>query len=280
MSCESLLVLLDDQPDCAARTRTALALARRLDCHLLGLAPTGPLELPAVSGSAAALADFAVTSLDLLRDRAERIAERFRRDCREAGLRAFEAIVDAADTARSMVRHAHCSDLTLLTQADPNAPGYRAARERVETVVLHSARPTLILPHARPFGSIGSRVLVAWDDSREAARAVSDALPLLRGAEQVRLASWGEADGSDPYALQAQLDRVQRWLGRHGVDAQVHLEGETSAIAAALLARATDWGSDLIVMGAYGHARWTERMLGGATRGLLRSMTVPVLMSH
>lgn len=280
MACESLLVLLDDQPDCAVRTRTALALARRLDCHLLGLAPTGLLELPAASGSAAALADFAATALDLLRDRAERVAERFRRDCRDAGLSAFEAVVDAADMARSVVRHAHCSDLTLLTQADPIAPGHRAARERVETVVLHSARPTLILPHARHVERVGARVLVAWDDSREAARAVSDALPLLRGAEEVRLASWGEADGSDPYALPVQLDRVQRWLARHGIDAHVQLEGQTAAIAEALLARAADWGSDLIVMGAYGHARWTERMLGGATRGLLRSMTVPVLMSH
>ena len=280
MPCESLLVFLDDQPDCAARTRTALELARRLDCHLLGLAPTGLLELPAISGSAAALAEFAATAWDALRDQAERVAERFRHDCRDAGLSAFEAVVDAADKARSLVRHAHCSDLTLLTQANPSAPGHRAERERVETVVLHSARPTLILPHARRFEPIGGRVLIAWDDSREAARAVSDALPLLRGAEEVRLASWGEADGSDPYALQAQLDRVQRWLARHGVDARVQLEGETAAIAEALLARAADWGSDLIVMGAYGHARWTERMLGGATRGLLRSMTVPVLMSH
>lgn len=280
MSCKRLLVFLDDSLTCVTRTQVAIQLARQLDCQLVGLAPTGLLELPAVPSSAAAMSEFAATAWDAMRDQAERVAERFRHDCRTAGVASFEVIIDEADKASSLVRHAHCSDLTLLTQADSDAPGHRAASELVETVVLHSARPTLILPHTGRFDPIGTRALVAWDESRESARAVADAMPLLRRAAEVRLATWPEGDGSERQVLQAQLDAACGWLALHGVAAQAQIEAPNPSIAAALLARAAESRSDLIVMGAWGHARWAERLLGGATRGLLRSMTIPVLMSH
>lgn len=280
MTFKSLLVLLDHDLHCIARTQAAIRLARQFDCHLVGLAPTGLLDLPVVAGSAAALSEFSATAWDALRDQAERVADRFRNDCRTAGLTSYEGVIDEADKARSLVRHAHCNDLTLLTQADPEAPGYRVASELVETVVLHSARPTLILPHSGRFEQLGTRTLVAWDDSREAARAVADALPLLRAAIEVRLAGWPEADGAERQSLQSGLDAARGWLARHGIEARAQLEPASSSIAAALLARAIESRCDLIVMGAYGHARWAERLLGGATRGLLRAMPVPVLMSH
>ncbi len=280
MTFKSLLVHLDDELPCITRTQTAIRLARQLDCHLVGVAPTGLLDLPAVPGSAAALSEFAATAWDALRHQAERAAGRFRHDCRVAGLMSYEGILDEADKARSLIRHAHCCDLTLLTQADPDATGYRAASELVETVVLHSARPTLILPKAGRFEQLGTRALIAWDESREAARAVAEALPLLRRATEVRLATWPEGDATDPKVLQRQLDAARGWLARHGIDAQVQIEPATASIADALLSRAAEWRCDLIVMGAWGHARWAERLLGGATRGLMRSMTTPVLMSH
>lgn len=280
MTFKSLLALLDDDPHCIGRTQAAIRLARQFECHLVGLAPTGLLNLPAMPSSAAALSAFAASAWDALRDQAERVADQFRNDCRAAGLTSYEAIVDEADKARSLIRHAHFSDLSVLTQADPAVPGHRAASGLVETVVLHSARPTLILPNAGHFEQIGTRALIAWDESREAARAVADALPLLRRATAVRLVTWPEGDGTERQVLQAQLDAAQRWLARHGIDAQVQIEHPTSSIADALLARAEESRCDLIVMGAYGHARWAERLLGGATRGLLRAMPVPVLMSH
>lgn len=280
MTCKRLLVFLDNQLTCVTRTQAAIQLARQLDCQLVGLAPTGLLELPAVPSSAAALSEFAATAWDALRDQAERAADRFRHDCHAAALPSFEVIVDEADKARSLVRHAHCSDLALLTQADPDAAGYRAASELVETVVLHSARPTLILPHTGRFDHIGTRALIAWDESRESARAVADAMALLRRAAEVRIATWPEGGDTERQVLQAQLDAACGWLALHGVAAQAQIEAPNPSIAAALLARAAEWRSDLIVMGAWGHARWAERLLGGATRGLLRSMTVPVLMSH
>ena len=280
MTYRSLLVLLDQDPLCAARSQAAMRLAKALDCHLVGVAPTGLIDLPASAHAAASLAEYAALAWDTLRDQAERATDRFRDGCRAAGVKSCEAVIDESDQAASLVRHAHCSDLTLLTQADPTSREYRRARDLVEQVLLYSARPTLILPYAGRSDSIGTKIMVAWDDSREAARAVSDALPLLRLAEHVLVVNWNEAGAIENQTLRPRLDALHRWLMWQGVSAEVRVETTDIGIAQAMLSRAAELNTDLIVMGAYGHARWTERVLGGATRGLLASMTVPVLMSH
>jgi nucleotide-binding universal stress UspA family protein len=122
--------------------------------------------------------------------------------------------------------------------------------------------------------------MVAWNDSREAARALSDALPLLQRASRVEVTAWVEANTGENKAVRTQLGALQQWLMWHGVAAKIQVETLGTGITEAILSSAADSNADLIVMGAYGHARWTERVLGGATRGLLDSMTVPVLMSH
>ncbi len=276
MTYRSLLVLLDHSAACSGRTECAMRLAKQLDCHLVGLAPTDLVDLPVAPKAANSLAEYAALVWDALRDQAERAADAFRDACHAAQVKSFEAIIDEANKTDSLVRHARCSDLTVLTQADPSAPGYAVSKDLVESVVLHSARPTLVLPYAGRFGSIGKRVVVGWNDSREATRALSDALPLLQRATHVELATWA----ADDKALRAQLGALQRWLTWHGVNAGVRIESSDADIAGAMLSHAADFDADLIVMGAYGHARWAERVLGGATKGLLESMTVPVLMSH
>lgn len=278
MTYRSLLVLLDQDPLGAERTAHAVRLARELDCHLVGVAPTSLVDLPGSPEAAATLAELAARVWETLRAQAQQATEVFDAACRSAGLVSFESVVDEDDKAASLVHHAHCSDLTLLTQADPASPAHRATREVVEQVVLHSARPTLILPYAGRFAQIGRRALVAWDDSREAARALADALPLLRRAEVVRVMTWNPAEAAS--TARARLDAVQRWLMWQGVAAEVQADTTPVDIADTILSRAADLNADLLVMGAYGHARWAERMLGGATRGLLDAMTLPVLMSH
>jgi nucleotide-binding universal stress UspA family protein len=280
MTYRSLLVHLDQDPLCSARTQAGIWLAKELDCHLVGLAPTGIIDLPASPESAAALAEFTTLAWEALRHQAQQAAERFRTDCRTAGLKSFEAVIDEAPKATSLVQHAHCCDLTLLSQADPATPEHRAAQNLVEQVILHSARPTLMLPYAGRFSTIGANALVAWDDSREAARAVTDALPLLRRANRVHVVSWHEGKNAEDKTLRARLDALHQWLMWQGVSADVSVERTSIGIADAMLSRAADMNADLIVMGAYGHSRWVERMLGGATRGLLATMTAPVLMSH
>jgi nucleotide-binding universal stress UspA family protein len=281
MTYRSLLVLLDQDPLCPARTQVAIELARRHDCHLVGVAPTGLIDLPMSAEVVVAQAEFSALAWDALRDQAERATDRFRDACRAGGIKSFEAVIDEAEKAPSLVRHAHCSDLTILSQADPGNPGRRLDQGLVEQVVLYSARPTLVLPYAGRFETLGTNVMVAWDDSREAARALSDALPLLRTAGSVQVVCWNESDsGTDDKAMRSRLAAVCQWLMWQGVSAEARVETTLVGVADAMLSRAADLGTDLIVMGAYGHSRLTERMLGGATRGLLRSMTVPVLMSH
>ncbi|MCU7372159.1 universal stress protein [Paucibacter sp. O1-1] len=278
MSYRSLLVHLDQTPQCTERSRQAIALAQRMECHLVGLAPTGLLNFPVVPEAGAALAEFNTMAWELLQQQADQAAALFRAACAAAGLRSCEVIVDPADTASSLVRHAHCSDLLLMSQPDPDRPGHTQARAVLEQVLLHSARPTLLLPYAASFKTLGQRALVAWDDSREAARALNDALPLLRQAQSVQLLSWRESLEDED--LRPRLAALQQWLAWQGVAAEAREERSEIGVAEALLSRATDQDADLIVMGAYGHSRWTELVLGGATRGLLDAMTVPVLMSH
>ena len=280
MTYRSLLVHLDADPLCNARTRVAMRLAKDLDCHLVGVAPTGLIDLPASPGSAASIAEYAALAWDSLRDQAEQTVQTFRDACRAAGVKSFEAVLDESQKAQSIVRHSHCSDLTVLSQANPSAPGHREARDLVEQVLLQSARPTLVLPYAWKPDTVCTKAMVAWDDSREAARAISDALPLLRVAKQVHVVSWNESIHSDDKALRPRLDALHKWLMWQGVTSEIHVESTDIPIAEAMLSRAADLDADLVVMGAYGHARWTEMVLGGATRGLLASMTVPVLMSH
>ena len=138
----------------------------------MGVAPIGP---PGPAQSPASLSEFDPIRSDTLRHQAERTTERFREECQAAGVKSFEAVIDECDTASSLVRYAHCNDLTVLTKADPAAPDHCLTQKLVDQIVLQSARPTLILPCAGRFDtivSIGTHVMVAWDDSREAARAV------------------------------------------------------------------------------------------------------------
>jgi len=274
----SLLVHLDDSDRCVARVEAAMGLARRFEAHLVGLAPAG--RMPASLSFAATVA--VAEALESLRATARQRVDDFIAGCHAAGLTSVEGVADAENPVPSLVDHAHCSDLVILGQGEA-----AESRAVVELVVLQCARPVLVLPYAqvpaRMAGSLGERVLVAWNDSSEAARAIADAMPLLRGAREVtvmRCEAPGAALEDLGGAMRVKLEALRHWLGRHGVDAQVRLEASLVDAGNELLSRAADLGADLLVMGAWGRPRWSERMLGGATRTLLASMTLPVLMSH
>ena len=271
----SLLVHLDESEHGAARAEVARQLARRFGAHLAGLAPVGRMPVSMSFTATAALAE----ALDRVRVQCQRRAEDFVADCHAAGLTSVEALADDEDPVVSLVEHAHCSDLLILGQGE--GPETRAV---VEQVVLASARPTLILPWAGGLQeTLGERVLIAWNDSPEAARAVADAMPLLCQAREVtvlRCEAPGPALDDLGDAMRDKLESLRRWLMWHGVDAQVRLDASSIDPGNELLSRAADLGADQLVLGAWGRPRWTERVVGGATRTLLASMTLPVLMSH
>ena len=283
MNYRSLLVHLDSDKHCAARIDLAIGLARQHESHLVGVACTGAIYMPVGTEATMAHAELEALVQDALRDRVEAAAQQFRDACAAANFKAFEVVVDERDRAGAIVERAHCSDLVILTQEQPAAVRAPLFASTVEQVVMDSARPTLVIPHAGRFGDFSKPALVAWDDSREAARAVFDALPLLRQCEEVQLVTWDEhrpGHHAPSAPMQERLEALRRWLLWHGVTAEARVETTATPIAEAMLSRAADLGSGLIVMGAYGHTRLSERVLGGATRGLLQSMTVPVLMSH
>jgi nucleotide-binding universal stress UspA family protein len=147
-------------------------------------------------------------------------------------------------------------------------------------VLLHNPRPTLVVPHAGRFDMVGQSVLVAWDDSPGCARAVGDALPLLRHARQVHLRLWHRPGEGHDAPIAERMHSVRRWLMRQGVSADVQVVAAEMPIGEAILHAAADLGADLVVMGTYGHSRWTERLLGGVTRTALARSPVPLLMSH
>lgn len=280
MSYRSLLVHLDPGPLCAQRTELAIAVARRMDAHLVGLAPTGEVDLPIDPTELRSLSEFAALTWELLQERAEQAALRFKQACESAGLRSFEALVDEADAAASLLRHSLCSDLCLLSQVDPAAAMRRPAQALLEQMLLQSPRPSLVLPYAGRFEQVGKRVLVAWDESREAARALGDALPLLRNADLVHVQHWTRAGSAADASALPRLSALRQWLCWQGVSAETHSDVSDVEIAAATLSRAADLDADLIVMGVYGHAPWAERLTGGCTQTMLESMTVPLLLSH
>jgi len=280
MTYATALLHLDSHARMNERADFALRLARKFDSHLVGVASADRnlFELSVATGFAgtvplaAALEDSRAAALDRARQFSDRAAA--------VQLESFEAVVDDRDEIDALVGRSLCADLLIVAQPDPLWPDHARARNQLEQVILHSVAPTLVLPCAGQFTDIGANVLVAWNGSPEAARAVVGAMPLLQRARKVNLVRCDtpiDAERADDLAL---LTLPGDWLRRHGVHVDAWIEATEIDVGNALLSRAADLGADMLVMGAWGHPRWTERMLGGATRTLLASMTVPVLMAH
>jgi nucleotide-binding universal stress UspA family protein len=176
----------------------------------------------------------------------------------------------------SFSRRALTADLMFLGQRDPeDASGYDVPADFVESVIIESGRPAFVVPYAGVASVAPKVVLVAWKPTRECARAVASALPFLQGASKVCLIE----EGGDQ--TQAAPVEVREYLRLHGVS-KVHEQVRISERHAGeeLLSVAADCGAEMIVMGCYGHSRARELVLGGATRTVLESAKVPVLMAH
>jgi nucleotide-binding universal stress UspA family protein len=207
-------------------------------------------------------------------------ARRGYEDClRRTGFEKAEWRETTSDALGAVTLHARYADLVVIGQQNPEWPsGVDKLFER--SLPLAAGRPVLVVPYAFERRPVGRHVLVAWNASREAARAVNDALPLLERASHVHVVAFqpeqsGSAHGGEPGA------DIALYLARHGVKVTVsRYDAPDMDVGNQLLSRAFDLSADLIVMGAWGHSRLREFVLGGVTRTLLESMTVPVLMSH
>ena len=270
MCYKTLLVHLDDSARREVRLALALALAERFDAHLIGLyLPMPHSRTPAESGTPE-------------REPRRELAQAQFLDAGARAGRIVEWRAPQPGDAGTATLHARHADLLVLGQHERGNATAEAAGDFVTDLVMTAARPAIVVPHSGAFPSLAQNILIAWDGSREAARAASDALPLLRRASYVSIELVAPRRGTKHLRAEEEAMDAAAWLDLHGVSASFHESAGDPGVetGAALLSRASDLRADLIVAGAYAHSRMRERVLGGVTRTLLEAMTVPVLMSH
>jgi nucleotide-binding universal stress UspA family protein len=300
MALRDILVCLDPTDAGEQRLHLAAMLAREHQAHLSaayvtsqevpGAAPYGDLGIAAPAGAAGLAEGGYVAGMpaptippapnpDTTRGAAlaDIIEQRYREAVRPQNVEGDWHLFGAGEAA-DLIALAKTADLVVYGQSSSD---YRAPSGfRPEDIVTACGRPMLVVPYAGNFATIGRRALIAWDGTREATRALHDALPLLGKAETVTVVTVRAREASferDPPGL----DRIVRHLERHGITARAEhtLQGDLP-VSDVLLSRATDLDADLIVAGAYHHSQFREALLGGVSRELLAHMTAPVLMSH
>lgn len=280
MRYKTILVHVDESVHTPKRIEIAADLALLHEAHLVGVAATalpGTYYLPELIGeSTVSLTAY----LDYLRHRADATLATFESIVQKRGVASFETRVVEDEAGSALSMQARYGDLVVVGQTDRSESLPATQPGFPEYVVLNSGRPVLVVPHAAHAGHIGKRILIAWDAGIEATRAVNAAMPFLTQAELVQVAIFDPKPRSGVHGEQPGADLAE-YLSRHGVRIEVSQRSSGDVDTGnALLLQAADFGADLIVMGCYGHSRFREILLGGVSNTILRSMTMPVLMSH
>jgi len=276
MPYKTILVHVDNGKRSAVRLDIACRLAKLSDAHLIGLHALTVVKLPSY-----AMVEGGVQVREfherMLSESAVAAEAMFKQAVKATGVEKVEWRKSRRDAVDSVPVHGRYADVLVIGQ--PNeTDGSGVEPDFAERLLLAAGRPALVIPYAGDFPAVGTRVLVAWNASREATRALTDAIPILREAKQVDVIAFNPKDA--PHGEVPGAD-IGLYLARHGIKVSVSQQtADDVDVGNQLLSRAADLDSDLIVMGAYGHSRMKELILGGATRTVLNSMTVPVLMSH
>ena len=279
MTLRYLLVHLDQSAASAVRADVAIALAKRFDARLTALYAVCDPDVPGLASR---------NRYVFVERAAGKAHAAFQMHASASGVDVdWQAAIGATDlqVSRSVVLRSREADLVVLGQFDPETADGSVPEALVEHTVLHAGRPVLVVPYAGHFQAFGRRAVVAWNGSREAARAVHDALSLLAVADEVTvlaLAPAAAARGS-AVAEPPALDGLVRHLLEHGVTAAGdRLVFDPSSIEPAerLLSYLADSGADLLVMGAAGQQQGPSAAKHSLTRHILLKMTVPILLSY
>lgn len=255
-----------------ARQEAALRLARRFEARVVGIYV---LNYPVVAGymQVDLGAELIERQMAEARARAAEVRKEFDAAMQREGLSAEWRLIEG-NPVDAMTLASRYGDITIVPQANPEDP--RPEDSLPDELVLAAGRPLLVWPYVGDYPDPGQQVMVAWNGTREAVRALHDAMDFLVAAQKVVVSTVNSADR----AHIAGAD-VAGFLARHGINAEVHpINAPELDAGNAILSAAADFGSDLLVMGAYGHSRLRELALGGVTRHVLKTMTLPVLMSH
>jgi nucleotide-binding universal stress UspA family protein len=256
----------------------AAPLARRYDARVDGLHVVPQIQIYADAGLSAGSAIYK-TQEEFFDTEAKAIETAFASRCKSEGIdNSWRHLTAGTGSAmQKAVAAGRLADLVLAAQYDPENP---AAAYFPEDLVMGCGRPVIMVPYAGTFGDIGSRILIAWNGGREAARAVFDALVLFKPDAAINILT-AENGGHGEVAAITAPEALAQALARHGFKTAInHSRGGELTVGEDILSRAADFSADLIVMGGYGHTRLRETVFGGATRTILEHMTVPVLMAH
>ena len=281
MAYKTVLVHCNDKRRIARVVEAAAEVAHRFQAHLTGVSVTPPVAI--IPSGMPGAPDAIVVDDHCVAYRGDNSAMRAAFEAAAgvhgAGADWREAEADSSTVADVVLQHARAADLVVAAQTDPGWQ-WTAYLDVADRLAVESGRPVLIVPNEGPHKDFARRVLVAWNARREAARAVFDALPLLQQAQVVKVV-WVNPQDEGGAAVDLPAGDICAALARHGVKCEAaEVVRPLASVGRTLLARAAEHGSDLLVMGCYGHSRLREFVLGGASRHVLDHMTIPVLMSH
>jgi nucleotide-binding universal stress UspA family protein len=276
MGFKTMLVHVDTGRSAPTRLKLSAELAARSAAHVTGLYVRRPFQAPAFSDAGPAMDSLYRTYENAAKADEALATAAFRDLIGGTSLSSEWRVVDGL-AEEVVAAHARYADLVIVGQSEPDAAATTTPPDLAETVALASERPVLIVPHIGVTKPPGKTVMLCWNGTREAARAVTGALPILKQADKVIILLIDPRNDGDEQPGAS----IARWLVRHGVNAVVQRDtAAESSVGGVILSRAADQDADLIVMGLYGHSRMREWVLGGASRTLLASMTVPLLVAH
>ncbi|MCP1966564.1 nucleotide-binding universal stress UspA family protein [Bradyrhizobium elkanii] len=266
---------LSPRPAVDGSVSLALGTGAHLDAMAIGYETA---SVPFVVEGGAAVASLFEAEHEQALERAEVALRVFDIEARNAGISyATRAVGALPIDAREMIcASARLHDLTVVVQPLGEYNSYDNVIPR--ELLFQAGGPVLFIPYTFHGAFSAKRIGICWDGSRLAARALHDAMPLLRAADALAVIT---IDGVDPIPAECSTDHLVRYLAKEGLPAKItSLPASKSEVQSILLSIAADESLDLLVMGGYGHSRLQETLLGGVTRDMLRAMTVPVLMSH
>jgi nucleotide-binding universal stress UspA family protein len=278
MTYKTVLVHCDASRSVASRLAAAADIAQRFEARLVGLHAREPLEVASFVDGGMPIGPL-MEAYKVRCDATEKTAHAAYDKAIKGRDFPSEWRVTEAFPDDALSVGARYADLLIVGQADPEDPaGGRS--DLPEQMAFATGRPVLVVPQIGAPSTVGKTVMLCWNASRESARAAADALPFLQAAEKVVILIVDPEVSADGHGQEPGAD-VAIWLARHGVKVTVQRDIAADAqIGEIILSRAADHGADLIVMGIYGHSRLRKIVLGGVSRTMLSSMTVPGLMSH
>ncbi len=273
---KTLLVHLADDEGHGARLAAAFDLARRFEAHITALYVLTPADMPVAIEGRGASVEYIAEATAIAREKAAAMEAEFRKRCEKKKI-SWEWRCVAGEHLKLLAEHSFVADLAIVSEQEPHGIDEVITMHGPDYLPLVAGCPVLVLPRAGKTDVAAKRVLVAWTPSRETLRAVRDGLPFLAQSKKIFLLAVDPRERDDDPGV-----GIKTFLARHGleVEAEFRPSRGIDRVGEAIIAAADKFGADLIVMGAYGHSRLYELIVGGATRHVLGHMTLPVLMSH